>query len=138
MVLREATSPRKVWFIFRVGFVLLAMWVAVSERWDANGDGQISPHEVLLFAVRFLAFPLHIILSLTPTSVLHWLGLPDADWPSSAFFAVVISLSLWGVLLIGSVFIEAWLEDCSKVRRAQRDPSRLDPTTKAGRKPDSR
>jgi hypothetical protein len=40
----------------RVGFAALAAWVAVTEPWDANGDGRLSIHEVLLFAVRFLAF----------------------------------------------------------------------------------
>ena len=46
-------------------------WVAVSEPWDANGDGRLSVHEVLLFAVRFLAFPLHLLLRLTPAPVLR-------------------------------------------------------------------
>jgi hypothetical protein len=87
-----ANSAHRLWFLFRIGFALLAVWVAVAEPWDANSDGRISPHEVLLFPVRFLAFPLHILLSLTPSPVLHALGLPDAYWPSSAVLAVVISL----------------------------------------------
>jgi hypothetical protein len=105
--------------MFRIGFALLAVWVAVAEPWDANGDGRISPHEVLLFPVRFLAFPLHVLLSLTPSPVLRALGLPDAYWPSSAVLAVVISLPLWGIVLIGGLLAEAWLERASDARRAR-------------------
>jgi hypothetical protein len=106
-------STRWLWFGFRVCFAALAVWVAVTERWDINGDGRTSVHEVLLLVVRFLAFPLHVLLRLTPTSVLHSLGLPDAYWPSSAILAVVISLPLWGILLIGGLVAEAWLERAS-------------------------
>jgi hypothetical protein len=112
---------RRLWFLFRVGFALLALWVAIAEPWDANGDGHISPHEVLLFPVRFLAFPLHVLLSLTPSPVLHALGLPDAFWPSSAVLAIVISLPLWGLLLIGGLVAEAWLERVSAARHARED-----------------
>jgi hypothetical protein len=120
-ILRTADPTHRLWFLFRIGFALLAVWVAVAEPWDANGDGRISPHEVLLFPVRFLAFPLHILLSLTPSPVLHALGLPDAYWPSSAVLAVVISLPLWGLLLIGGLVVEAWLERVSAARHARDD-----------------
>ena len=115
-----AESTRRFWFAARVGFAALALWVAVSEPWDANGDGRVSVHEALLFVVRFLAFPLHLLLSLTPAPVLHFLGLPDAYWPSSAVFAVAVSLPLWGILLIGGLLAEAWLERASEARRARK------------------
>ena len=115
-----ADATRWFWFVARVGFAALAVWVAVSEPWDANGDGRLSTHEVLLFVVRFLAFPLHVVLSLTPAPVLHALGLPDAYWPSSAVLAVAVSLPLWGVLLIGGLLAEAWLERAADARRARK------------------
>jgi hypothetical protein len=98
------------WFMLRMAFILLAVWVALTEQWDTNADGHISPHEFLLFVVRFLAFPLHLLLSFTPSAVLRALGLPDAYWPSSAIVAVAFSLPLWGILLIGGLMAEAWLE----------------------------
>jgi hypothetical protein len=118
---RREDSTRLLWFLSRVGFAALAMWVAVTEPWDANHDGRISPHEVLLFVVRFLAFPLQLLLSLTPSSVLHALGLPDAYWPSSAILAVLISLPLWGLVLIGGLFAEAWLERILESRESRKD-----------------
>ena len=117
---RGAEATRWLWFAARVGFAALAAWVAVSEPWDANRDGRLSVREVLLFAVRFLAFPLHLLLSLTPAPVLHALGLADAYWPSSAVVAVVISLPLWGVLLIGGLFAQAWIERAADARRARK------------------
>ncbi len=116
----RAESNRWLWFAVRVGFAALAARVAVSEPWDADGDGRVSVHEALLFVVRFLAFPLHVLLSLTPAPVLHALGLPDAYWPSSAIVAVAASLPLWGLLLIGGLFAEAWLERASEARRARK------------------
>jgi hypothetical protein len=116
---RGAESTRWVWFLSRAGFAALAVWVAVSEPWDANADGRVSAHEVLLFAVRFVAFPLHVLLGLTPAPVLHALGLPDAHWPSSAVLAVVLGLPLWGLLLIGGLLAEAWLERAWEARRAR-------------------
>ena len=107
--------------MLRVGFAVLAVWVAVSGSWDANGDGRISVHEGLLFVVRLLAFPLHVLLSLTPAPVLHVLGLPDAHWPSSAVLAVAVSIPLWGLLLIGGLLAEAWLERASDARRTRED-----------------
>ena len=70
------SSTLWIWFAVRVCLASVAAWIAVSEPWDANGDGRISLHEVLLFVVRFLAFPLHLLLSLTPAPVLDALGLP--------------------------------------------------------------
>ena len=78
---------------------------------------------MLLFVVRFLAFPLHILLRLTPASVLDSFGLPDAYWPSSAILAVVISLPLWGILLIGGLVAEAWLERASSNPRSPQTDS---------------
>ncbi len=115
-----AEATHRLWFAARVGFAALALWVAVSEPWDANADGRISVHEGLLFVVRFLAFPLHLLLSLTPAPVLHALALPDAYWPSSAVFAVAVSLPLWGLLLIGGLLAEAWLERAAAARRARK------------------
>ena len=118
---RGAEPAHWLWFMGRVGFAAVAVWVAVSEPWDANGDGRVSVHEALLFPVRFLAFPLHVLLSLTPAPVLHALGLPVAYWPSSALLAVALSLPLWGLLLIGGLIVEAWLERASGRRRPARD-----------------
>ena len=117
-------SARWLWFGFRACFAALAVWVAVTERWDIDGDGRTSFTEVLLFVVRFLAFPLHVLLRLTPTSVRHSLGLPDAYWPSSALLAVVIILPLWGLFLIGGLVVEAWLERTSSSPRSPRPDSR--------------
>jgi len=117
MMPNGSQPTRWLWFGFRVCFAALAVWVAVTERWDISGDGRASFHEMLLFVVRFLAFPLHVLLRLAPTSVLHSLGLPDAYWPSSAILAVVISLPLWGIFLIGGLVVEAWLERTSSSPR---------------------
>ena len=120
---RRGQSARWLWFGFRVCFAALAVWVAVTEHWDINGDGRTSFHEVLLFGVRFLAFPLHVLLLLTPSPVLHSLGLSDAYWPSSAILAVVISLPLWGILLIGGLVAEAWLDRASSTPKSTRTDS---------------
>jgi hypothetical protein len=120
VIQRAAEPTHRLWFMCRVGFAVLAVWVAVTERWDVNSDGRISVHEALLFVVRFLAFPLHLLLSLTPSPVLHALGLPDAYWPSSAVLAVVLSLPLWGLLLIGGLIAEAWVERVLLARRARK------------------
>ena len=121
VISRGAEPAGWLWFTVRIGFALLAMWVAITEPWDANGDGRVSAHEVLLFPVRFLAFPLHLLLSLTPAPMLHALGLPDAYWPSSALLAVALSLPLWGLLLIGGLFVEAWLERGVGARKARKN-----------------
>ena len=118
---RGAEATRSLWFMARVGFAALAVWVAVSEPWDTNGGGRVSVHEALLFPVRFLAFPLHLLLSPTLAPVLHALGLPDAYWPSSALVAVVVSLPLWGSLLIGGLLADAWLERALDARQKRND-----------------
>lgn len=120
LLLRGVESNHWLWFFIRLSIAALAAWVAITEPWDANGDGRISLHEVLLFPVRFLAFPLHVLLSLTPSPVLRALGLPDAYWPSSAVLAVLISLPLWGILLIGGLLAEAWLERAAKARQMRK------------------
>ena len=119
MTPRGAGSHHRLWFGLRIGLVALAAWIAVTEPWDVNGDGRLSVHEALLFVVRFLAFPLHVLLSLTPAPVLHSLGLPDAYWPSSAVAAVLISLPLWGIVLIGGLIAEAWFERASNMRHTR-------------------
>ena len=81
MMPNASPSARWLWFGFRACFAALAVWVAVTERRDIDGDGRTSFDEVLLFVVRFLAFPLHILLRLTPTSALHSLGLPMPTGP---------------------------------------------------------
>ena len=111
---------RGLWFVLRLCLLLVAVWVAATERWDANEDGTISVHEVLLFGVRFLAFPLHVLLRLLPPSALALLGLPDAYWPSSALLAVIVSLPLWGLVLIGGLLAQAWLEKLSEARQARK------------------
>jgi hypothetical protein len=115
-----AEATRRLWFAARVGFAALAVWVAVTEPWDGDGDGRVSVHEALLFVVRFLAFPLHLLLSITPAPLLHAVGLPDAHWPPSAIVAVAASLPLWGLVLIGGLLAEAWLERASEARRARK------------------
>jgi hypothetical protein len=112
-------SHHAFWFFLRMAFILVAVLVAVTEPWDGNGDGRISLHEVLLFPVRVLAFPIHLILSVTPSFALRTLNLPDAYWPTSAVVAVLLSLPLWGIVLIGGLILEAWLERGSQasVRR---------------------
>jgi hypothetical protein len=116
-----AEAAHRLWFAARVGFAALALWVAASEPWDADGDGRVSAREALLLGVRFLAFPLHLLLSLAPAPVLDALGLPpDAHWPSSAAAAVLLGLPLWGLALIGGLLAEAWLERASEARRARK------------------
>jgi hypothetical protein len=53
--------------------------------------------------------------------VLDALGLPpDAHWPSSAAVAVAVRLPLWGLVLIGGLLAEAWLERASETRQVRR------------------
>jgi hypothetical protein len=115
------------------GLVAGAVCAVVAEGWDLNRDGAFTVHEALLVLVRLLAFPVHVLLQLTPAPVLQLLGLPDAPWPSSAAVAVALSLPLWGVLISGVLVVEAWLEmawaaagrhkhEVEKARLAERPP----------------
>ena len=94
---------------FNAGLLAGAVWVVAAEGWDLNRDGAFTVHEALLVLVRLLAFPVHVLLQLTPAPALQLLGLPDAPWPSSATVAVALSLPLWGLLVCGVLVFEAWL-----------------------------
>ena len=91
------------------GLLAGAVYVVLVEGWDLNRDGALTIHEALLVLVRLLAFPVHVLLQLTPAPVLQLLGLPAAPWPSSAAVAVALSLPLWGLLVCGVLVLEAWL-----------------------------
>ena len=95
--------------LLNAGLLAGAVCVVVAEGWDLNGDGALTVHEALLVAVRLLAFPVHVLLQLTPAPVLGLLGAPDAPWPSSSAVAVALSLPLWGLLVCGVLVLEAWL-----------------------------
>jgi hypothetical protein len=96
--------------VLNLGLLAGAVGVVVAEGWDLNRDGAFTVHEALLVLVRFLAFPVHVLLQLTPAPVLGVLGLPpDAPWPSSAAVAVALGLPLWGFLVCGVLVVEAWL-----------------------------
>jgi hypothetical protein len=91
--------------------ILAALYTVVREGWDMNADGLLSLQEVALVLVRLLAFPVHVLMQLTPAPLLGLFGLPpDAPWPSSALLAVLLSLPLWGIFVIGGLMAEAWLE----------------------------
>ena len=91
------------------GLLAGAVCVVAAEGLDLNRDGAFTVHEALLVLVRLLAFPVHVLLQLTPAPVLQLLGLPDAPWPSSAAVAVALSLPLWGLIVFGVLVVEAWL-----------------------------
>ena len=95
--------------MLNAGLLAGAVGVVAAEGLDLNGDGAFSVHEAVLVLVRLLAFPVHVLLQLTPAPVLQLLGLPDAPWPSSAAVAVALGLPLWGVLVCGVLVLEAWL-----------------------------
>ena len=97
-------------FLFNLSLLAGAVGVVAVEGWDLDGDGALTAHEALLVLVRLLAFPVHVLLQLTPTPVLQFLGVPDAPWPPSAAVAVALSLPLWGLLVCGALLIEARLE----------------------------
>ena len=96
--------------MLNAGLLAGAVGVVAAEGLDLNRDGAFTVHEALLVLVRLLAFPVHVLLHLTPAPVLHLLGLPDAPWPSSAAVAVALGVPLWGVLVCGVLVLEAWLE----------------------------
>ncbi|MBL6457334.1 hypothetical protein JMJ55_18530 [Belnapia sp. T6] len=90
--------------------VLAAVGTVVHEGWDLDRNGALCLWEALMVLVRLMAFPVHALLRLTPGPLLEAVGLPDAPWPSSALLAVGASLPLWGLLVIGGLMAEAWLE----------------------------
>ena len=91
------------------GLLAGAVGVVAAEGLDLNRDGAFTVHEALLVLVRLLAFPVHMLLRLTPAPMLQILGLPTAPWPSSAAVAVALGLPLWGLLVCGVLVLEAWL-----------------------------
>ena len=95
--------------LLNAGLLAGAVCVVAAEGLDLNRDGAFTAHEALLVLVRLLAFPMHVLLQLTPAPVLLFLGVPDAPWPSSAAVAVALGLPLWGVLVCGVLVLEAWL-----------------------------
>ena len=96
--------------LLNVGLLAGAVGVVAAEGLDLDRDGAFTLHEALLVLVRLLAFPVHVLLQLTPAPVLGLLGLPPAaSWPSSAAVAVALSLPLWGLLVCGVLVLEAWL-----------------------------
>ena len=96
--------------VLNAGLLAGAVGVVAAEGLDLDRDGAFTAHEALLVLVRLLAFPVHVLLQLTPTPVLQFLGVPDAPWPPSAAVAVALSLPLWGLLVCGALLIEARLE----------------------------
>ncbi len=91
------------------GLLAGAVAVVAAEGLDLNRDGAFTAHEALLVLVRLLAFPVHVLLQLTPAPVLQLLGVPESPWPSSAAVAVALGLPLWGLLVCGVLVLEAWL-----------------------------
>ena len=121
------------WLTCAFNAALLAGAVAVvaAEGLDLDRDGAFTAHEAVLVPVRLLAFPVHLLLQLTPAPMLHLLGLPpDAPWPASAAVAVAPGLPLWGVLVLGVLVLEAWLGmawEAGAGRRARRAGARRTP-----------
>src|SRR3712207_4378146 len=95
--------------MLNAGLLAGAVGVVAAEGLDLDRDGAFTGHEALLVLVRLLAFPVHVLLQLTPAPVLQLLGVPEAPWPSSAAVAVALSLPLWGVLVCGVLVVGAWL-----------------------------
>ena len=112
--------------MLNAGLLAGAVCVVAAEGWDLNRDGAFTAHEALLVLVRLLAFPVHVLLQLTPAPLLQLLGLPDAPWPSSAAVAVALSLPLWGILACGVLVVEAWLEMAWEAVDARRQQERQD------------
>ncbi len=108
----QDTSKAARWLacLLNAGLLAGAVGVVAAEGLDLDRDGAFTVHEALLALVRLLAFPVHVLLQLTPAPVLGLLGLPPAaSWPSSAAVAVALSLPLWGLLVCGVLVLEAWL-----------------------------
>ena len=124
----QAEAARWLACMLNVGLLMGAVCVVVAEGWDLNRDGALTIHEALLVLVRLLAFPVHVLLQLTPAPVLQLLGVPEAPWPSSAAVAVALSLPLWGILVCSVLVVEAWLEmawEAADARRRQEQKDHL-------------
>ena len=114
--------------LLNAGLLAGAVGVVAAEGLDLDRDGAFTVHEALLVLVRLLAFPVHVLLQLTPAPVLQLLGVPDAPWPSSAAVAVALSLPLWGLLVCGVLVAEAWLGmawEAAQRHRRQAEGARL-------------
>ncbi len=122
----RAGAARWLACMLNVGLLTGAVCVVVAEGWDLNRDGALTVHEALLVLVRLLAFPVHVLLQLTPAPVLQLLGLPEAPWPSSAAVAVALSLPLWGILVCSVLVVEAWIEMAWEGVNARRQQERKD------------
>ncbi len=122
----RAEAARWLACMLNVGLLTGAVCVVVAEGWDLNGDDVLTIHEALLVLVRLLAFPIHVLLQLTPAPVLQLLGLPEAPWPSSAVVAVALSLPIWGILVCSVLVVEAWLEMAWEAANARRRQERKD------------
>jgi hypothetical protein len=113
-------TGRLLCWALNLGALAGALGVVVAEGRDLDGNGTITAHEALLVGVRLLAFPVHIVLRFAPAELLGLLGIPEgARWPSSAALAVAVSLPLWGVFIIGSMAVGAWLEVRLEARRGR-------------------
>ena len=122
----RAEAARWLACMLNVGLLTGAVCVVAAEGWDLNRDGAFTAYEALLILVRLLAFPVHVLLQLTPAPVLELLGVPEAPWPSSAAVAVALSLPLWGILACGVLVVEAWLEMAWEAVDAHRRQERQD------------
>jgi hypothetical protein len=123
--------------ILNVGLLTGAVCVVVAEGWDLNGDDVLTIHEALLVLVRLLAFPIHVLLQLTPAPMLQLLGLPEAPWPSSAVVAVALSLPLWGILVCSVLVVEAWLEMAWEAANARRQQEQKEQKDRLAERPPS-
>ena len=107
--------------LLNAGLLAGAVGVVAAEGLDLDRDGAFTVHEALLVLVRLLAFPVHVLLQLTPAPLLGLLGLPPAaPWPSSAAVAVAVSLPLWGLFLTGGLVAAALLEMALEERALRR------------------
>ncbi len=112
MAVARTPTEAAQWLTCGLNAALLAgaVGVVAAEGLDLDRDGAFTAHEALLVLVRLLAFPVHLLLQLTPAPALEFLGLPPhAPWPSSAAVAVALGLPLWGVLVLGVLVLEGWL-----------------------------
>ena len=56
--------------MLNAGLLAGAVCVVAAEGLDLNRDGAFTVHEAVLVLVRLLAFPVHVLLQLTPAPVL--------------------------------------------------------------------